>query len=312
MKSFKRWMAGFGLVTALTAGTGWAGSFSKDARGTSSAEFLKLPVSARAAALGGAVTAVSGDAAALAWNPAGLAQVEKRHAVLGHSPYVDGTSSSNGFFAQTLKNGAWGAGFSYFSAGDIDETAPGTGDVVGSFTPADWAGSLGYAHRLGGWSLGLAGKYVQSKIVESDSTLGLDGGILSPVFWQDRLRLGAGFRNAVGEIQLGSTARPLPFEASLGAALSPVKNWTLTGDLKFPRDNDPYAALGAEAIFSPLEKWRLAGRAGWNGGVDSDLGDLAGINLGLGVALNGIGIDYAFSPLGDLGDAHRFSLTLAF
>ena len=42
--------------------------------GSAAAQFLKIPVGARSAALGGAMTGMSNDATALFWNPAGIAQ----------------------------------------------------------------------------------------------------------------------------------------------------------------------------------------------------------------------------------------------
>lgn len=289
-----------------------AGSFSSSARGTSAASFLKLPASARAVALGDAMTSVSGDAAGLDWNPAGLTALKSRHAILGHTSFTEGVSHSQGYFAQPTQAGAWGAGLSYYSSGRMDETETTVGDVVGSFHPNDWAGALGYARRFGGWSLGVAGKYVRTTVVETDDTLALTGGLLTPSLWNGRLVFGAAIRNAGGTLRLGATGRSLPTEASVGGSLTAGKGLTFSADLKAPRDNDPYAALGFEAAFTPMTDWKMAARAGWNGGVDSSLGGIAGAAAGFGAAFRGIGIDYAFSPMGDLGNQHRFSLSLAF
>ncbi len=49
--------------------------FNKEAIGTTSADFLNLPIGARAAAMGGAYTAISEDASGIFWNPAGLVQI---------------------------------------------------------------------------------------------------------------------------------------------------------------------------------------------------------------------------------------------
>lgn len=47
--------------------------------GTTSGQFLRIPVGARASGMGGAVTADVTDASAMFWNPAGLANVEKQN-----------------------------------------------------------------------------------------------------------------------------------------------------------------------------------------------------------------------------------------
>lgn len=313
MNSLTRWVARFlfgGASLLLSAGIGWAGSTSD--RGTSSGEFLKIPVSARSSALGGAVTAVTGEAGVLAWNPAGMAESDKRQVLLSHAPSPEGTATSNVYFVHPVGAGAWGVGVAYFSAGAIDETEPTAGATVGTFHPSDAAATVGYARNVAGWDLGLAVKGVQSKIVESDSTLTVDGGILSPKFWQERLRLGVSALNTGGSLQLGNTARPLPLQIAVGVGLTPNEKWTLSSDVKFPRDNDPFYCVGAEGVYPLGAEWRFAGRAGWEGAMDTGLGDFAGFNIGFGVSKGALGLDYAISPMGDLGQAHRISLTSSF
>lgn len=291
-------------------GTGWAGS-SAD-RGTSSGAFLKIPVSARSAAMGGAVTAVTGEAGVLTWNPAGMAESEKRQVLLSHAPSPEGTASSNAYYVHPSGAGAWGAGMTYFSAGSIDETEETVGATVGTFRPSDAAATVGYARKVAGWDFGLAVKGVQSKIIESDSTVAFDGGILTPPLWRDRIRLGVSVLNSVGALRLGETARPLPLQIAAGVAFTPNTRWTLAGDVKFPRDNDPFFCIGGEAVYPVGADWRLAGRAGWEGAMDATLGDVTGLNAGIGVSKGGLGVDYALSPMGDLGEAHRISVTFSF
>ncbi|HEB83863.1 MAG TPA: PorV/PorQ family protein [Bacteroidetes bacterium] len=73
----------FGLVLLLgTAGTVRAQSLipilGGQRVGTSSMTFLKIPVGARAEAMGGAYVAIANDPFAVFWNPAGVAQVRNR------------------------------------------------------------------------------------------------------------------------------------------------------------------------------------------------------------------------------------------
>lgn len=52
----------------------------------------------------------------------------------------------------------------------------------------------------------------------------------------------------------------------------------------------------------------LALRAGYNGRNETD----SGITAGGGIQFNNLSIDYAFVPYGDLGNAHRFSVSARF
>jgi hypothetical protein len=302
----------FSFFIVAAGGSLWGGSFSRDARGTSAASFLKLPVSARAAGLGGAVTALDGDAASLAWNPAGLASIEGHKAMLTHTPYLDQTAYSNGIYAQQGLGGGVAVGFSYFDAGSIDETESDAGATVGSFHPADGAASVGYGRQIRGWAMGLAGKFVTTRVVNSDSTFAVDVGLLAPGLWANRVHVGAAAKNLGGTLTLADTSRSLPQEFSLGAVIRPWPIWLISGDLKFPRDNDPTLALGTEGFWVPQEAWKFAARAGWSGTTDSGLGGLAGVTVGMGASYNALTVDYAYSPVNDLGDAHRVTLGFSF
>ena len=56
--------------------------------GTTAAQFLKIGVGARALAMGGAYSAVSNDATALYWNPAGLSSMKKNEILLDHQDWI--------------------------------------------------------------------------------------------------------------------------------------------------------------------------------------------------------------------------------
>jgi hypothetical protein len=56
--------------------------------GTTAGQFLKIGVGARALAMGSAFSSVSGDAASLYWNPAGLSRLKKNEIILDHQDWV--------------------------------------------------------------------------------------------------------------------------------------------------------------------------------------------------------------------------------
>src|SRR5262249_50217320 len=73
------------LAAALPAA---AQQFTSGARGTASAQFLKLGVGARGESLGGAYAAEADGADALYWNPAALTRVYDGAATVMHAPYI--------------------------------------------------------------------------------------------------------------------------------------------------------------------------------------------------------------------------------
>jgi hypothetical protein len=55
--------------------------------GTSGAQFLKIPISARAAAMGGAYVGLCQDASSVFWNPAGITKVKSHAAHFSHTKW---------------------------------------------------------------------------------------------------------------------------------------------------------------------------------------------------------------------------------
>src|SRR5579864_5665137 len=76
-------------------------AFSSNDKGTTTANFLKLGVGARAEAMGEAYTAVADDATALHWNPAGITRVAPDGGSIAfmHAPYIESTYYDYGGFA---------------------------------------------------------------------------------------------------------------------------------------------------------------------------------------------------------------------
>jgi len=290
--------------------------FNSNARGTTTANFLKLGVGARAVAMGEAFSAVADDATALYWNPAGLARLDKRSATFMHAPYLESSFYDYGAYAQRSNRHAWGAGIQYFSAGRIPETDE-FNNALGSFSPYDLAASLGYAYRLSdrlseeGYYLGVTGKFIQSKILATASTVALDAGFQTPAYG-DRLRLAFAITNLGGTLKFEEEAEHLPLALRLGSALQLTEKWLASLDVAFPKDNSPYAAVGAEYQWHATESLKFAGRMGYNSRTTGDIDGLTGLSFGFGAGLEKIAFDYAFLPYGILGLTHRISLTLEF
>lgn len=291
------------LLAALGAE---AASFGSSAVGTTAAGFLDLGAGARAIGMGGAYSSVADEASALYWNPAAMTQVQNRSATLMHAAYIASSFYDYGSYVQnTQKYGAFGVGLQYFSFGSVNETDANF-NPIGTVTPYDLAASVGYAYKFeDGFALGLAGKYIQSKLADTAHTEAADFGILSPRFIDDRLRLAVMAQNVGGTLKYDQVKESLPMAFKAGASFRILPNWLAAVDAAAPKGGSPYVNAGTEYILAAGDSWHFAGRAGFSSQDDSP-------SVGIGVECKGMSVDYAFVPYDDLGDVHRISLTFNF
>lgn len=135
--------------------------------GTAGAQFLKIPIGARAVALGGAVTGMSTDATALFWNPAGIAQNHKNAAHFSHIPWMTYFNITAMAYTLNLPNrGTLGIHAMAFGMDKMEITTEiepnGTGQY---FDSQDLVIGLSYARRLmDRFSFGLTIKYIYQRI----------------------------------------------------------------------------------------------------------------------------------------------------
>ena len=300
---------------ALAAVHAGAADFSSSAAGTTAADFLNLGVGARAAAMGGAYSAVADDATALYWNPAGLTRVLDRSATVMHAAYIASSYFDYGAYAQNFGSyGALGLGVQYFSAGSVNETDAAF-NPIGTVTPYDLAASIGYAYKfdsLGGISVGVTGKYIESKLADSAKTEALDAGLLSPAYLDGNLRLAITMRNLGRAIKYDQTPEQLPLVFGAGGAYRITSNWLVALDVDAPKNNNPYANIGTEYLLVGGKSWRFAGRAGYSSQTAQGITGFTGASIGIGIGYEGMNVDYAFVPYGSVGTAQRISLTYNF
>jgi len=266
--------------------------------GTTSANFLKVGVGARATALGEAYTALVDDASALYWNPAALANMENSEFFTAYNSYLVGVSQ--GYIALSFPSlgGNLGIGANYMDMGKFEGYNQ-SGNPTGNFGATDSYIFLGYGKKLsGGWSLGISLGSLSDKIKDdTKSCLAGTVGVLKEI--GGKYRLGAAAQN-LGQ-NLGKDPLPLTFKIGGAAKFSSL---TLSADACLPNDNDAYFCLGLE--WNLMKAFAL--RAGYRTGRDEG----SGLSAGLGFKVGKFAFDYAFIPYGDLGDTHRVSLKIGF
>jgi hypothetical protein len=123
--------------------------------GTSTYDFLQLPMSARTSALGGNFMAIrDADLGIAAINPSVLDSNLNNHATINYIPYFDGIDYGYVAISHTVKNvgflgqsGTWDAGIKYIDYGTFTQ-ADYVGAVTGTFTAGEYQFNLGYGQPM--------------------------------------------------------------------------------------------------------------------------------------------------------------------
>ncbi|MFH1282632.1 MAG: PorV/PorQ family protein [bacterium] len=289
----------------------WA-NFSMSDSGTTTAQFLKLGVGARAIGMGEAYSAVAADPTAIYWNPAGLAAISEHslslmHAVWFESIYYD-------YFAYAQPIGAYGViglGIQYLSAGDIVEM-DNDANKIGNFNPTDTAVTISWAEDFQDILIGLSIKYIAVEIKDAASTISSDIGVIYPLFL-NKAQVSFSMQNLGGTIKFDTEKEDLPFNARLGLSVNVLESLIVAMDVNTPIDYNPYVCFGGEYCLGKQNDFSLALRAGYNSHtLKSELGGISGFSTGIGFKLWDISTDYAWVPFGDLGTTHRVSLGFKF
>ncbi len=284
-----------------------------EAVGTTSANFLKIPVNARPAAMGEAFSALSDDESSLSYNPAGLAGILGGDLSATHIEWLQAAHLEHlgGVFRLGERSSA-GVALTWLQIDEMARTTRGTGSAdpvsqiqyLGTFAPHDMLLTFGYARELTqDWRVGGSVKLLQQNIDSSNGygvNLDLGGQYLG--LMKD-LSLGLVLRQIGTSVAVGGKSFNMPFGVNVGALYSTLKNQlNLTADTLIALDNQPQSGVGFEWWLKEL----FALRAGYR------FGYLNSYTVGAGFVLRNWKLDYAFVPYGELGYAHRITAGLSF
>ncbi len=270
--------------------------------------FLRLPVSAHVAALGGDnTTLVEDDATLIFHNPALINNVTDRTLNLNLMTYMEGaTTGSASFLRAAGERGTWGVTGQFMSYGTMKETNV-SGQQTGDFSAKDIAlgGTFAYAlsERFSG---GITAKLVASYIGQYNS---LGAAVDLGLNYYDAERewsLSAVARNLGGQLsayeddferlpldlQVGVTKRLIGSPLRLSASLVRLNDWEY--------GIGKHLVLGADLLLSP--QFYVA--AGYNAmrasemKISADDGDSAhgaGLSLGGGLLLQRLKLHVAYA-----------------
>jgi hypothetical protein len=293
--------------------------------GTATAQFLKIGVGARAAAMGETFVAVANDASALYWNPAGISQFQSHEIILAHTSWSSDIGHEFiGVVYHLSPDDAVGLSITSLHMNDMKVTtefAPrGNGNY---FTVGDFACGLTYSRKLTTqFSFGGTVRYLK----ETMDVLAMHGVVvdIGTYYWTGlgTSRFSAVLTNFGSQISPSGTLTliggqkvsqfqefPPPTMFKFGFAFEPIMNETsvLTASIQLnhPNDNSENISVGAE--YGWMNTAFL--RAGYKFNVDEQT---FSCGFGLAAPISGInfGFDYGYAPFINLGGVHRISLNV--
>ena len=312
--------------------------------GSSAAQFLKIPVGARAASVGNAFASISNDVSSMYWNPAGLSQVKRFSLDFTHTQWI--ADMNHNFFGLALPlDGVSSVGVSVIqlSTGDIENTTilqpHGTGVY---FDAADLAVSVSFARQIiEQVSVGITGKYINQRIWNTSAeTFAVDFGVMLRTGYKD-INMGFSFQNFGPELTMRGSdltktvdldpesainpavesnlvtqpfSLPTSYRASISmgvisnTGLIQLDNSSLliAADAVHLNDNPEHYSVGMEYGF--METFYL--RGGYVFNTDEE-----GLTLGSGINFDfgstNITFDYAYVEFGVFDAVHVFSVHLA-
>lgn len=278
---------------------------------TVAAPWLKMPVSARAQAMGGAYAAVAEGANTQSLNPAGLSRLSSMELTLMHNAWFQSMSVEHVAFGMPLGVSQGAAlGLDYLNFGTIDKY-----DVVnnlpvaeGSFTPTALHLDLGYGRLVApGVSVGLNGKYISQSIEnQASSAFAGDLGLL----WkpeENGLAIGLALQNLGSQLDGNSLPQTFVIGGAYGLKRGEDNDIKGVAQIDYPFADSKALAfgLGGEYWYRQMAGFRLGYRAQDRG----SLSGLSGLAAGLGGRYMMMELDYTFTAMGDLGNGNLISVT---
>ncbi len=312
-------------------------------RGTTSADFLTIPIGARATAMGNAITASVNDVSSIYWNPGGLGLMSDGAFGFEYAQWLADIDFNFFAIAFPFNFGTVGFGVTNMRTPLMEVTTELEQDGTGeTFRASSMALSLSYGKQLTDrFSIGGTGKYVSEKIWNSSS-----GGVAFDVgtYFVTPLRgvrLGAAITNFGTKLQIGgddllvvvdvdpnnggnnesnraflkTDPFDMPLTMRIGLAADLVKNSqsrvTVAVDALNPNNSEQFVNVGAEiSLLGDL----FQVRGGYSELFLED--NVRSLSVGAGLRYRfapvQLSIDYAYEVQEYFSDVNRFSLSVSF
>jgi hypothetical protein len=286
-------------------------------------DFLRVDMSARAAALGGSYVTNNDDVDVIYFNPAGMQFLEKSPVSFSFVKHLLDINLFSLAYSTDFENiGRIGTAIKYINYGTFDE-ADEFGNRTGEFVAGELAWIVGYAGSFQeNFYYGANAKVIYSSIADnSSSAIALDLGVHYAIPSQ-QINIAAAVLNLGTQISSYlETKEDVPVDIVVGISKR-LENLPLRLSLDFHRLNKKRDdilqhfkgfTVGAEFYLSKVFTLQL----GYDNERRSELkigttSGIAGFNAGLGVLISDYQFNYGYSSLGLVGAMHRITLSTAF
>ena len=306
-----------GTVCGALACPGVASTQEFQKVGTVGAQFLKIGYGARAAGMGGAYTAVAEDASAIFWNPAGIARLTDNVLSFNHVAWPAEIALTQAAYVWSFD---WLPGTLAFSARSLymDEqpvrtVLDDTGSSGEFFDAGSVAFGLTYARSLTDkFSAAVSGYYVREGLADYSATAyTFDFGTLYNTGFRS-LKIGMTIANIGSDMRFLERNVKVPTVFRVGMSMNLYRDdshaFLAAAEFSHPPDNQERGNFGGEYSFRNF----FHVRGGFNYRYDTE-GVAAGIGVQFPASISSNAhLDYAYTDMEDLGQAHRFSLELSF
>lgn len=304
-----------------------AGALMTAGASTASVIWLTITPGARANGMGESFTAISDDATASYWNPAGLSGItpDVNEITLQHSNWLPQLADDMYFeylgYARNIPGwGGIGGNITFMSMGEMLETEQGVEDPIGTFYSYGVAATVAFGTEVApGTSVGLGAKFIYDHLYYSDEGKGTSFAADLGVLYQipvDEIglgvlggaSLGASLTNVGPNVSYGGSSEnnPLPRTLRVGVAFEPFD--TQLTQLRVAADYSKLLVQVEDGLSEEFDenKWGVGAeywyydllglRAGYTHDTEGQ-STISGATFGAGLRYSGLQFDMAFVPV---------------
>lgn len=280
--------------------------YSQSGEGGEPGAFMKNGFGARPTSLGNSFTAISNDASAIFYNPAGLSSVNKLQVLGMYSNLfgnIEGLNYGNIGVSKGFEFGTMGLGIIYSSVSDIPYVVNVSGPSGETFSDNEMAMILSYSRRVtDNLQIGINGKYIRHSIAGFEASgFGFDVALLTT--FNDKLKMGLMIQDAIGAtIKLNGRDDVYISKFKFGIAYTPISTLTISPEIMVTGNKKAQLSIGSEY---DVYKNMIKLRGGYNTVQEAP-------SFGIGLKYSQINLDYSYSRNGDLGNVSKFGFILEF